>query len=206
MVDLAERSLDLQYYIWDPDITGGLLGERVVRAAERGVRVRLLLDDISIVDRDSVLARLTGHPNIEIRAFNPFRDRKRWGDLFGDIPRVNRRSHNKIFVADNAVTIIGGRNIADHYFGVHGESNYRDLDAIATGPVVRDVSAVFDRFWNSKFAVPYGAFVREQPTARTRRRRIAELRAEVAAAPMPYPIDEDVAALTADLGRIPRRS
>jgi putative cardiolipin synthase len=202
MVDLAERSLDLQYYIWDPDITGGLLGERVVRAAERGVRVRLLLDDISIVDRDSVLARLTGHPNIEIRAFNPFRDRKRWGDLFGDVARVNRRSHNKIFVADNAMAIIGGRNIADHYFGVHGESNYRDLDAIAAGPVVRDVSAVFDRFWNSKFAVPYGAFVRDQPTAEDAAARIAELRAEVARAPMPYPIDEDVAALTAEMQRI----
>ncbi len=202
MVDLAEQSLDLQYYIWDPDITGGLLGERVVRAAERGVRVRLLLDDISIVDRDSVLARLTGHPNIEIRAFNPFRDRKRWGDIFGNIARVNRRSHNKIFVADNAVTIIGGRNIADHYFGVHGESNYRDLDAIAIGPVVRDVSAVFDRFWNSKFAVPYGAFVREQPTAEDAAARIAEIRAAVAGTPLPYPIDEDVAALTADLQRI----
>lgn len=202
MVDLAEQSLDLQYYIWDADISGGLLGERVVRAAERGVRVRLLLDDISIVDRDSVLARLTGHPNIQIRAFNPFRDRNRVGDIFGDLSRINRRSHNKIFVADNAMAIIGGRNIADHYFGVHGESNYRDLDAIAAGPVVRDVSAVFDAFWNSKFAVPYGAFVDEPPTPEDAAARIAELRAAVARAPLPYAIDEDVAALTADMERI----
>lgn len=202
MVDLAEQSLDLQYYIWDADISGGLLGERVVRAAERGVRVRLLLDDVSIVDRDSVLARLTGHPNIQIRAFNPFRDRNRIGDVFGDLSRINRRSHNKIFVADNAIAIIGGRNIADHYFGVHGESNYRDLDAIAAGPVVREVSTVFDAFWNSKFAVPYGAFVADAPTPQDAAARIAELRAAVARAPLPYAIDEDVAALTADMGRI----
>jgi putative cardiolipin synthase len=202
MVDLAEESLDLQYYIWDADISGGLLGERVVRAAERGVRVRLLLDDVSIVDRDSVLARLSGHPNIQIRAFNPFRDRNRVGDVFGDLSRINRRSHNKIFVADNAIAIIGGRNIADHYFGVHGESNYRDLDALAAGPVVRDVSAVFDTFWNSKFAVPYGAFVAEAPTPEDAAVRIAELRAAVARAPLPYTVDEDVASLTADMKRI----
>lgn len=124
MVELAQQSLDMQYYIWDPDISGGLLGERVVRAAERGVRVRLLLDDISVVDRDSVLARLTGHPNIEIRAFNPFRDRKRWGDIFGHVARINRRSHNKIFVADNAMTIIGflGHQV-DHIF-------VRDLEVV----------------------------------------------------------------------------
>ncbi len=202
MVDLAEQSLDLQYYIWDADISGGLLGERVVRAAERGVRVRILLDDISVVDRDTHIARLSGHPNIEVRAFNPFRDRNRWGDLFRDPSRINRRSHNKIFVADNAMAIVGGRNIADHYFGVHGESNYRDLDVIAVGPVVRDVSSVFDAFWNSKFAVPYGAFVDEPPTPEDAEARIAELRAEVASAPMPYPIDEDVAALVADVERI----
>jgi putative cardiolipin synthase len=202
MVDLAEQSLDLQYYIWDVDISGGLLGERLVQAAERGVRVRLLLDDVSVVDRDSHLARLSGHPNIEVRAFNPFRDRKRWGDLFRDPSRINRRSHNKIFVADNAVAIVGGRNIADHYFGVHGESNYRDLDVIAVGPVVRDVSSIFEAFWNSKFAVPYGAFVDEEPTPEDAAARIAELRAEVASAPLPYPIDEDVAALVADLERI----
>jgi putative cardiolipin synthase len=154
LADLAERSLDLQYYIWDADITGRLLGDRLVRAADRGVRVRVLLDDISIVDRDSSLAGLSGHPNIEVRAFNPFRDRSRWGDLFTDLSRINRRSHNKLFVADDAMAIVGGRTIADHYVGVHGESNYRDLDAVAVGPVVQDVSGVFDAFWNSKFAVP----------------------------------------------------
>ena len=91
MADLAERSLDLQYYIWDADISGRFLAERLVRAAERGVRVRVLLDDISVTDRDTALANLSGHPNIEIRAFNPFRDRRRIGDLFFDFARVNRR-------------------------------------------------------------------------------------------------------------------
>jgi putative cardiolipin synthase len=202
LVDLAEESLDLQYYIWDADISGGLLGERLVRAAERGVRVRLLLDDISILDRDSNLARLSGHPNIDIRAFNPFRDRASWSDVFHDASRVNRRSHNKILVADNAVAIVGGRNIGDQYFGIAAETNYRDLDAIAAGPVVRDVSSIFDAFWNSKFAVPYAAFVDDPPTEADAGVRIAELRAEIARMPMPYPIDEDVHALVAQMESI----
>jgi len=202
MVDLAQQSLDLQYYIWDDDVSGGLLGERLVRAAERGVRVRLLLDDISIVDRDSNLARLSGHPNIDIRAFNPFRDRGRWGDLFHDASRVNRRSHNKILVADNAVAIVGGRNIGDQYFGMATHTNYRDLDAIVAGPVVRDISSIFDSFWNSKFAIPYAAFVDHPPTAADADAQIAQLRADVARAQLPYPIDEDVARLISEMESI----
>src|SRR6185436_1844835 len=156
LADLAERSLDLQYYIWDADVSGHLLADRIIRAADRGVRVRVLLDDHSIVDRDTAIAQLSAHPNIEIRAFNPFRYRsQRWGDFLTDPSRANRRSHNKVMIADNTIMIVGGRNIADHYFGVHGESNYRDLDTLAVGPVVRDASAVYDDFWNSDFAVPY---------------------------------------------------
>lgn len=203
LVDLAERSLDLQYYIWDPDITGRLLGERLFEAAERGVRVRLLLDDISIVGRDAALARFSGHPRIEIRAWNPFRHRsRRIGDLFTDPSRVNRRSHNKVLIADNAVAIVGGRNIADHYFGVHGQSNYRDLDAVAVGPVVRDASRVFDDFWNSQHAVPYEAFVDEPPTPEAARQQFEEMRTLIEASPLPYPIDEDVPKLAAGLGRL----
>ena len=202
MVDLAQQTLDLQYYIWDDDISGGLLGERLVRAAERGVRVRLLLDDISIVDRDSNLARISGHPNIEIRAFNPFRDRARWTDILHDASRVNRRSHNKVFVADNAVAIVGGRNIGDQYFGIAALTNYRDLDAIAAGPVVRDISSIFDVFWNSKFAIPYEAFVARPPTAADADAQIATLRAAVARQPMPYAIEEDVAHLVGDMEHI----
>jgi putative cardiolipin synthase len=197
LADLAEKSLDLQYYIWDADISGRFLAERLVRAADRGVRVRVLLDDHSVVDRDTALASLSGHPNIEIRAFNPYRDRGRIGDFLTDFSRVNRRSHNKIFVADNTVAIIGGRNIADHYFGVHDDSNYRDLDIWAIGPVVPEVSAVFDAFWNSKFAVPYEAFVETTPTEADAAAQIARMRAALAADPMPYDFAEDVPALKA---------
>jgi putative cardiolipin synthase len=179
IADQAERSLDLQYYIWDADITGRLLGERLVRAADRGVRVRVLLDDNSIVGRDTALAQLSGHPNIEIRSFNPYRDRRRWRDLFTEPSRINRRSHNKILVADGAVAILGGRNIADHYYGVHGGSNSRDLDMMAVGAVVPDVSSVFDAFWNSSFAVPYGAFVDDVPTPEQAEVAAAALRARM---------------------------
>ncbi len=200
LADLAERSLDLQYYIWDADISGRLLCDRIIRAADRGVHVRVLLDDHSIVDRDTAIARLSAYPNIEIRAFNPFRSRsKRWTDFITDPSRANRRSHNKLMVADNTIVIVGGRNIADHYFGVHGESNYRDLDTVAVGPVVRDASAVFDDFWNSPFAVPYAAFVDTPPTRAEADAAIAEMRAKMASDRLPYPIHEAVEALTAEM-------
>jgi putative cardiolipin synthase len=202
LADLAERSLDLQYYIWDADICGRLLVDRVVRAADRGVRVRILLDDNSIVGRDTAIARLSAHPNIDVRAFNPYRDRSRWRDLFTDLSRVNRRSHNKVMIADDTIAIIGGRNIANHYFGVHGESNYRDLDTVAVGPVLPDASAVFDDFWNSKFAIPYEAFVDTPPTRADADAVVAEGRAWIASQPMPYPIDEEVAAIKAEMSAV----
>jgi cardiolipin synthase C len=200
LADLAERSLDLQYYIWDADVSGHLLADRVIRAADRGVRVRVLLDDNSIVDRDTAIAQLSAHPNIEIRAFNPFRYRgNRWQDFLTDPSRANRRSHNKLMIADSAIMIVGGRNIADHYFGVHGESNYRDLDTVAVGPVVRDASVVFDDFWNSPFAVPYAAFVATPPTRAEADAAIAEMRAKMASERLPYPVDEEVDALTGNM-------
>src|SRR5205085_2774411 len=112
LADLAERSLDLQYYIWDADVSGRLLADRIVRAAERGVRVRVLLDDHGIVERDTGIARLSAYPNIEIRAFNPFRSRSsRWTDFLTGPSRANRRSHNKLMVTDDTILIVGGRNI-----------------------------------------------------------------------------------------------
>jgi cardiolipin synthase C len=200
LADLAERSLDLQYFIWDADVSGHLLADRIIRAADRGVRVRVLLDDLSIVDRDTAIARLSAHPNFEIRAFNPFRARgNRLTDFLTDPSRVNRRSHNKVMIADNAIAIVGGRNISDHYFGVHGESNFRDLDTVAVGPVVRDASAVFDDFWNSAFTVPYAAFVKTPPTRAEADAAIAQMRAKMASERLPYPVDEEVDALTADM-------
>jgi putative cardiolipin synthase len=200
LADLAERSLDLQYYIWDADVSGHLLADHIIRAADRGVRVRVLLDDNSIVDRDTAIAQLSAHPNIDIRAFNHFRGRgNRWSDFLTDPSRVNRRSHNKLMVADNAIAIVGGRNIADIYFGVYGVANYRDLDTVAVGPVVRDASVVFDDFWNSASAIPYAAFVDTAPTPADADAAIAEMRAKMVSERLPYPIDEEVDTLKAEM-------
>jgi putative cardiolipin synthase len=200
LCDLAERSLDLQYYIWDADVSGHLLADRIIRAADRGVHVRVLLDDHGIVGRDTAIARLSAHPNIEIRAFNPFRNRRNpLSDFLTDPSRANRRAHNKVMIADNTIAIVGGRNIADHYFGVHGESNFRDLDTVAVGPVVREASAVFDDFWNSDFAVPYEAFVDTPPTRADADAAIAEMRAKMTNERLPYPIDEEVDGLKAEM-------
>ncbi len=203
LADLAERSLDLQYFIWDADVSGHLLADRIIRAADRGVRVRVLLDDLSIVDRDTAIAQLSAHPNIDVRAFNPFRARSsRLRDFLTDPSRVNRRSHNKVMIADNTIAIVGGRNIADSYFGVHGDSNFRDLDTVAVGPVVRDASTVFDDFWNSPFALPYEAFVDSPPTRAECDAAIATMRAQMVSERLPYPIDEEVGALTANMQTI----
>jgi putative cardiolipin synthase len=155
LADTAERSLDVQYYIWRNDITGVLLFDALRAAAERGVRVRMLLDDNSTEGLDATLAMLDSHPNIEVRLFNPFvlRSPRILGYL-SDFPRLNRRMHNKSFTADNQATIIGGRNIGDEYFGAAGEMLFIDLDVIAVGPVVGSVSADFDRYWNSSSAYP----------------------------------------------------
>ncbi|MGR4867695.1 phospholipase D family protein [Variovorax sp. LARHSF232] len=151
----AERSLDLQYYIWHRDTTGELLWEEVWKAAERGVRVRVLLDDANTGGMDPMLATLDAHPNIELRLFNPFANRRfRAGDFLRDFTRVNHRMHNKSFTADSQVAIVGGRNIGDEYFGANMEVGFQDLDVMTVGPVVREVSQEFDLFWNSVSAYP----------------------------------------------------
>lgn len=155
IIDAAERSIDVQYYIWHLDLSGSLLLEALLRAADRGVRVRLLLDDNNTVGLDPVLATLTQHPQIEVRLFNPFVFRAWRG--FGyltDFSRLNRRMHNKSLTADNQVTIIGGRNIGDEYFGSSEEFHFVDLDVLAIGPVVRDVSTDFDRYWTCDSSYP----------------------------------------------------
>jgi putative cardiolipin synthase len=151
----AVRSLDIQCYIWQGDLSGTLMLEAMHEAADRGVRVRMLLDDNGIAGLDPVLAALNLHPNIEIRLFNPFvvRHPKLIGYL-ADFPRLNRRMHNKSFTADNQATIIGGRNIGDEYFGARDEALFSDMDVLAIGPVVEDVSRDFDRYWSSRSAYP----------------------------------------------------
>jgi putative cardiolipin synthase len=204
MADLAEKTLDVQYYIWDPDTTGRIMAERLIRAADRGVRVRLLLDDTNqSEDLDTSVAALDAHPNIEVRLFNPIANR-RWRALsfLSDFGRVNHRMHNKLFVVDNALGIVGGRNIADSYFGVRPDQNFRDLDVAMAGPVVRELSASFDTFWNSKWAVPLGAVLADRATQHAFQAMRERLQENIAADGYPYPIEERVADLRARLVEI----
>lgn len=175
MTDLAEKSIDVQVYIWERDKTGRIFADRLIRAADRGVRVRLLVDDMGLGASDDVVAAMNAHPNIEIRLFNPFANRgNKMLDFVVDLGRVNHRMHNKLVIADNSLALVGGRNVGDHYFGVKDETNFRDLDIAALGPIVRDISGVFDHFWESNWSVPMEVLV-DRPytmddlqTARTR--------------------------------------
>ena len=151
----AQRTLDVQYYIWRQDMTGTLLFEALHEAAERGVRVRLLLDDNNTRGLDATLAVLDAHPNIEVRLFNPFVQRRaRLLGFLSDFSRANRRMHNKSFTADNQATLLGGRNIGDEYFGASDGVLFADLDVLAVGPVVKVVSDDFDRYWGSDSSYP----------------------------------------------------
>ena len=153
-IALAEKTLDLQYYSWKADEAGRLLLSDLVDAAESGVRIRLLLDDMDTEWTDDDLARLNAHPNFEVRIFNPFANRENYVlDLLVDFQRVTHRMHNKLFVADNVAAITGGRNIGDRYFSADSEANYRDLDILAAGPITRELSRSFDDFWNSVWSV-----------------------------------------------------
>ena len=159
----ADRGLDIQYYIWQPDTSGALMIQALWDAAERGVRVRLLLDDANTRRLDPALATLDAHPNIEVRLFNPFPNRAwRIGDYATDFSRLNRRMHNKSFTADNQASIVGGRNIGDEYLGADSAVEFTDLDVIVAGAVVKDISADFDAYWNSRSAYPAADFVGSQ--------------------------------------------
>lgn len=162
---LAERAvhtLDVQYYLFHTDTSGKLVTAALLSAAERGVRVRILVDDIDSLDKDLRLATLDRHPNIQVRLFNPFRTRstnllvKAWQAL-RDRVRLNRRMHNKVFIADNQLAITGGRNIGDEYFEAHDGIDFIDLDVLAAGAIVDDLSTSFDAYWRDEAAVPASA-------------------------------------------------
>jgi len=157
----AGRSLDLQYYIWKDDLTGRLLINEIVQAADRGVRVRLLLDDINARGTDHTLVALDAHPNIAVRLFNPSRSRegalRRGIEMMLRAFSATRRMHNKAWIADGRLAMIGGRNIGDAYFDASRNSNFRDLDMLLMGGAVAQTEAVFDRFWNSGAAIPIAA-------------------------------------------------
>jgi putative cardiolipin synthase len=200
LADLAQKSIDVQYYLWEADATGRILVERLARAAERGVRVRVLVDDANLQDHDAAVASFGAHPNIEIRLFNPFAQRtaKALG-MFTDFERVNHRMHNKLMVVDNAVAIVGGRNMSDPYFGVNPVQNFRDLDVVAVGPVVRELSQVYDRFWNGDWAVPIAAYVDRSYGMADYAASVKGLRDWIAISNYPWPLERDVAALEGEI-------
>ncbi|NNL77282.1 MAG: phospholipase D family protein [Desulfobacterales bacterium] len=159
LADLAEETLDLQYFIWKGDVAGDLLLDRVLRAADRGVRVRLLVDDIHLLGGDRDVAGLSQHPQIEIRLFNPSKGRSGSTILYGieymgNLKELNHRMHNKLIVADNRLSIVGGRNIGNEYFGLNPKQNFIDFDVLALGPIAQELSESFDIFWNNTWSYP----------------------------------------------------
>ncbi len=169
LIEGADRTLDLQYYIVGDDLTVIFLMEKLISAADRGVRVRLLFDDLGTGLNNSQLWLLNTHPNIEVRLFNPVKKRRKgFGHLFevlGNLKQLDHRMHNKAFIADNAIGIVGGRNLADEYFGARQDSNFADMDIMAAGPVVNDVSKSFDLYWNSEWAIPFEFLSSRKPDA-----------------------------------------
>jgi putative cardiolipin synthase len=162
----ADRSIDAQYYLYHDDLTGRLFTSLLVDAADRGVRVRLLVDDMDLAGRDLGAAVLDSHPNMEVRIFNPFsRKTGRTSQYVTRLGSVTRRMHNKSFTVDNQATILGGRNIGDEYFEANPELTFADLDVLAVGPAVKEVSASFDLYWNNELAYPATALKGEPPTA-----------------------------------------
>jgi putative cardiolipin synthase len=178
LAEAAQRSLDLQYYIWHADASGRLLLDALLRAADRGVRVRLLIDDIGTSADDTDLLVVAAHPNVELRLFNPLALRSaRTLGLLAEFERTNRRMHNKSFTVDNQMSIVGGRNIGDEYFAAREDVEMRDFDVIAVGPVVAQVSGAFDLYWNSAMVYPIEALARDKPDAQA----IAQARAALQA-------------------------
>lgn len=179
-IDAAEKTLDLQYYIVHEGITTRALVDRLIKAADRGVRVRFLVDDTSSQGNDFSVRSLSAHPNIEVRMFNPLLTGRDSGvgrafGMLANVGTLHRRMHNKALIADNAVAVVGGRNLGDEYFGADREVNFADLDLLAFGPIVAEVSASFDTYWNSRYALPAEAFVGRAPTTAQLEARRAKL-------------------------------
>lgn len=168
LIEKAEKSIDAQYYSWHTDTSGALLLSKIIEAADRGVRIRLLLDDIDTFGADRQIATLNRHSNIEVRIFNPFK--LRWSvkivriiELLWNLDRLTHRMHNKLLVADNVSSIIGGRNIGDEYFGLSSRLAFRDLDLLACGASVKELSNSFDLFWNNNISKPARKLIAFRP-------------------------------------------
>ncbi|MCD4661050.1 phospholipase D family protein [Agrobacterium sp.] len=177
----AGRSLDLMYYMWNADLTGRLMMREVITAADRGVRVRLLLDDLGVSMSDRIFHAIDSHPNIELRLFNPTRAREnilhRSLELVLRFRSVNRRMHNKAWIADGRAVIVGGRNIGDAYFDAAERANFHDFDILGFGRIVGDATEIFDDYWNSAVSMPVRSLLARRPN------KLARLRRELDALP-----------------------
>ena len=154
LIDSAVSSIDIMTYLWYPDASGRLILERAVLAARRGVRVRLVVDDLMTIGQEQLHADLERQPNIEIRLFNPWKKRdlfSRGGEMVAEMERLNTRMHDKLLIADGRAAIIGGRNLGDHYFGLNRNYNFHDLDVLAIGEMAQQSNGMFDEFWNSEW-------------------------------------------------------
>ncbi len=169
-IDSATESIDLQTFLWTVDTVGALVLDHLVAAAERGVKVKLLVDDSFLLGEDDILLELAHHANIEYRIYNPYKRRSdsvatREALNLAEFHRLDHRMHNKAMIVDNRVAIVGGRNLADEYFGLHAVANFRDLEILVGGPLVLDVSAEFDDYWNDRWAVPIESLSHVRHTA-----------------------------------------
>lgn len=169
LIDSATRSLDLQTFLWKDDETGLMILRHIYEAADRGVRVRILLDDTFTATHDEAIWEIDHHPNIEFRIYNPFATRTssmlvRQLLNLGDFSRVDHRMHNKIIVADNRAAIVGGRNLADEYFGNHDVANFRDMEVLTAGPAILSLSRQFDDYWNSDWSFPVDRIITAEQT------------------------------------------
>jgi cardiolipin synthase C len=193
MADLAQSSIDAMYFQWGRDTVGRVLLDRMMAAADRGVRVRLLIDDYWTSGYDLSFQTINTHPNMEVRVFNPYvRGRMRITQLLGRFTELNHRMHQKLFVADGQLAVVGGRNLIDDYFGLGKEICYRDFDLLAMGPVVSQAEAAFDQFWNSQWAYPISS-LEEPPSQAEQDRELRRFSERVAAdrANFPYALPHD---------------
>jgi putative cardiolipin synthase len=195
LATVAQSTIDAQYFEWAGDTLGRTILAHVIAAAERGVRVRLLVDDYNTKGHDLGFEALAAMPNIEVRVFNPYvRGRLRLPQILARFTELNHRMHNKMFVVDGQVAVIGGRNLTDDYFGMGKEFDFRDFDLLAMGPVVAQAETAFDQYWNSKWAYPIGALKKAAKPAELAKAR-ARFAERVAAdrATFPYPLPRDQA-------------
>ena len=163
LIDKAEKTLDLQYYIWDNDTIGSLALYKIIQAADRGVKVRLLMDDNNAKAMEAVYLALDQHQNIDVKLFNPYRLRRlRPVEMIIDLKRINRRMHNKTFTADNQITLIGGRNMSNQYYNVSENYQFSDVDVMLVGQAVEDITHSFDEYWNHSYAYPVRNIVNHQ--------------------------------------------